>query len=87
MTTNQSEVAQMRERLALEEQSSRLGLYGPAIVANHASITARMERGAKRIFALLEQGKREEAHALLNTEYWDDHDDAASTNTEAPPSV
>ncbi len=70
VTTHKSEVARLREQLALEEQASRLGLYGPAIVANHASTTARMQQGAERILGLFRAGKHEEAEALMNTDYW-----------------
>ena len=85
MTTNTSEVARLREHLALEEQASRLGLYGPAIVANHASTTARMQQGAERIVGLLRQGKCEEADAILNSEYWEGEVVATPTSDEAEP--
>jgi hypothetical protein len=67
---SRSEVAALRERLALEEQSARLGLYGPAIVANHAAINARMQRGAERILKLIEEHKDDQAIALMNMETW-----------------
>ena len=87
MTTNQSEVARLREQLALEEQASRWGLYGPAIVATHASNTVRMQQGAERILGLFHEGKHEEAEALMNTDYWEGNDDVSSTSAEVPPSV
>jgi hypothetical protein len=65
-----SEVANFREQLALEEQAIRLGFSGPAIVASHASITARMERGAERIIRLFEEGKQQEAAALMSMPGW-----------------
>ena len=70
MTTNKSEVARFRERQAQEEQASRLGLYGLAIVANHESITARLQQGAERILNLVEQGKMQEAVQLMNRPDW-----------------
>jgi len=68
--THRSEIAAFRERQALEEESARNGLYGLAITASHEMITARMQLGAERILALINEGKHEEAQALLNTEYW-----------------
>ncbi len=70
MTTHKSEVAQFREQQALQEQASRLGLYGPAIVANHDSITARLQQGAGRILQLVEQGKMQEAVQLMDCPNW-----------------
>ena len=71
MSTNPSEVAQFRQRQMLEEQAARLGLEGLAVVASHASITARMERMGRYIQQLTEQGKHEEVRAiLLNDDLW-----------------
>ena len=67
---NKSEVAQFRERQALEEQASRWGLYGPAIVANHNSITARLQLGAERITRLMQEGKMQEAVQLMDQPDW-----------------
>ncbi len=69
-TKNTSEVARFREEQALREQAAHVGLGGSAMVADHASITARMQRGAERILALVHEGKHEEAQALMSTEYW-----------------
>ena len=86
MTIHTSEVARLREQLALEEQASRWGLYGPAVVANHASNTVRMQQGAERILGLLRQGKREEADAILNSEFWEGEVVATPTSEkEVPP--
>lgn len=73
-----SEVAAFRERQALEEESARLALYGFASVASHQMITARMQRGAERILALIDEGKHEEAQALMNTEYWQEETEPGS---------
>ncbi len=70
MNKHLSEVAHFREQQALRDQSAHLGLYGPAIVANHASNTVRMQQGAERILGLIREGKHEEAEALMSTEYW-----------------
>jgi hypothetical protein len=67
---SKSEVANFRERLALEEQATRNGLYGLAIVANHAAINARMQLGAERILKLIEEGNHEEAVTLMETKTW-----------------
>jgi hypothetical protein len=76
-----SEVARLMRRIELEEEAARRGLFGVAIVAKHELISARMTRGAERILRLVEQGKDEEAQALLNTEYWREDENAALDNT------
>ncbi len=65
-----SEVVRFREQQVLQERAAYQGLYGLAIVARHASITARMEIGAERILRLFQEGKQEEAVALMSTEEW-----------------
>ena len=65
-----SEVARFRQNQALQEQSAHQALYGFATIANHASITARMERGAEHLLSLLEQGKYEEVAHLMETTAW-----------------
>ena len=77
---HRSEVAAFRERQALEEESGRLALSGFASVASHEMITARMQRGAERILALIDAGRDEEAQALMNTEYW--QEEAEPGNSE-----
>ena len=62
-----SEVVRFREQQVLHEQAAYQGLYGLAIVASHANITARMEIGAERILRLFQEGKQEEAVALMST--------------------
>ncbi len=66
----ESEVAKFRQDQALQDEAARQGLYGLAVVANHASITARMERGADHLLKLIEAGKHEEAIALMETSTW-----------------
>jgi hypothetical protein len=70
MTENKSEIACLFQRIELEEEAARRGLYGFAVVASHEIITARMERGAERILRLITEGKHDEAVALMNTESW-----------------
>ncbi|HEU0004234.1 MAG TPA: hypothetical protein VFQ36_25240 [Ktedonobacteraceae bacterium] len=67
---HRSEVAAFRERQALEEEAARQALYGFAGTASHQMITARMQRGAERILSLINEGRHDEAQALMNTEYW-----------------
>jgi hypothetical protein len=67
---SKSEVATFREQQALQEQAARRGLYGLAMVASHEAITVRMERGAQRIVRLFEEGKPQEAIALMETRAW-----------------
>jgi len=69
-SAGKSEVARFRQQQALEEEAARLGLYGFAEVAKHERIIARMELGGRRIIRLIEEGKHEEALALMNTEHW-----------------
>jgi hypothetical protein len=66
----ESEIARFRQAQALEEQAAQQGLYGFAAVADHRSITARMERGAERLLALFAEGKHEEAIRLWETTAW-----------------
>lgn len=53
MQDNQSSVAAFRQRQLLEEEAARRALYGFAIIANHESITARMETSAERLLKLI----------------------------------
>lgn len=78
-----SEVAQLMRRIELEEEAARRGLFGVAMVARHELISARMTRGAERILRLVEQGKDEEAQALLNTEYWSEDENASLSDTSS----
>jgi hypothetical protein len=70
MIENKSEIACLLQRIELEEEAARRGLYGFAVVASHELITARMELGAERILRLITEGKHDEAVALMNTESW-----------------
>jgi hypothetical protein len=74
-----SEVAYFRQQQALREESAQLGLSGFAITATHESITARMQRCGERALRLIDEGKHEEALAILNTDNWgaDEHEISA----------
>ena len=81
MTTHKSEVGHFRQQQALHEQAAQQGLSGLAVVATHASITARMEHGAKHILGLIHEGRHQETHTLLFAENWN-HDDPEETVTD-----
>jgi len=66
----QSDIAKFRQEQALQEQAAQQALYGLAAVANHASINARMQRGAGYLLTLLEAGKYEEVARLMETPDW-----------------
>ncbi len=70
MRENKSEVAHFREQQALHEQAAQQGLSGLAIVANHDSITARLQQGADRILHLMHEGKMHEAVQLMDRPDW-----------------
>ena len=80
---HQSEVARFREQQALQEEAARLALSGYAVSARHDFITARMQRGGERILRLIDEGKHEEAQALMNTDNWD-MDGRAKDDTTTP---
>ena len=82
MTTHKSEVAHFREQQALQEQASRWGLYGPGIVANHHSITARLQLGAERITRLMQEGKMQEAAHLMEQPDWGAEMQETTTETQ-----
>ena len=57
---NHSEVARLMQQISLEYEAAQRGLTGSAITANHAFITARMERVSQHYEALkLVVGERE----------------------------
>ncbi|GCE22230.1 hypothetical protein [Dictyobacter kobayashii] len=60
-----SEVAKVKLQIDLEAEATQRALYDPAIVANHTSITIRMERLADHISALEHAGLHEIAHDVL----------------------
>ncbi len=66
-----SEVARLMRQIDLELEAAQRGLYGFAITARHDFITARMQRGGERILQLIEEGKHDEAQALMNADNWE----------------
>jgi hypothetical protein len=65
-TENHSEVARLRAQIDAEYTAAHLGLCGLAAgTACHAIINARIARMANYLKELREQGKEEEAKALL----------------------
>jgi hypothetical protein len=70
MQENKSEIARLRQQIALEEEAAYRGFYGYATVARHDFIEARMTWGADRILKCIEEGKFEEAEALMELPDW-----------------
>lgn len=70
MQENKSKVTQFRKQQALVNEAVQQGLSGFAVVANHESITARLQRGTDCILHLIAQGRHQEAQALLCSEGW-----------------
>jgi hypothetical protein len=67
----ESSVAQFRQQLALQEEAAYQGLYGVAAVARHDIITARMVQITLHLQHLEQEGKHEEAQAiLLSDDLW-----------------
>ena len=63
-----STIAAFRQQQAKQEEAALLGLSGLASgYSRHSFIEARMERAAGHILQLLEDGKHEEAEALMAT--------------------
>ena len=65
-----SEVARLMRQIDLEREAAGRGMYGFASTARHDFINTRMQRSGERILYLIEQGKHEEAQALLNADNW-----------------
>jgi len=65
-----SEVARVTHHIDLEREAAGRGLHGFAITTRHDFINARMQRDGERILHLIEQGRHEEAQALMNTDNW-----------------
>ena len=65
-----SEVARTMQRIDLELEAVGRLEHGFAITARHDFINARMQRGGEHILRLIDEGRHEEAQALMNTENW-----------------
>ncbi len=82
MQQSKSTIAKFRQNQALQEQAAQQGLYSLAAAASHASITARMERGAEYLLTLFAEGKHEEALRLWETTAWAREEDVCPTTTK-----
>ena len=76
-----SEVARIRQQIDLELEAAQRGMYGFAATARHDFINARMQRGGERILRLIDEGKHEEAHKLMNAENWEKEGQAKDDKT------
>jgi hypothetical protein len=69
-SAGKSEVARLMRHIDLEQEAAERGMHGFASTARHDFINARMQRGGERILQLIEEGRHEEAQALMNTDNW-----------------
>lgn len=65
-----SEMARLIRQIDLEREAAERGMYGFASTARHDFINARMQRNGERILQLIDEGKHEEAQAVLNADNW-----------------
>jgi hypothetical protein len=65
---NLSDVAKTRQQIELEREAAIGALKAPAVVANHAAITARMERMTVHIQALVKAGLHKEAEMVCTSD-------------------
>jgi sRNA-binding protein len=65
-----SQLARDIARIDLELEAAGRLEHDFAISARHDFINARMQRGGERILQLIDEGKHEEAQALMNTDNW-----------------
>lgn len=77
---NKSEIGRLREQWAREEEAAQ---HTFAITARHDLIIARAQRGAEHILRLIDEGKKAEALALMNTDDWGEGE-TAEAQTSAP---
>ncbi len=84
MEKHVSDVARFRQQQELQEDAAKRGLYGPAVVANHESITARMQRGAEYLLQLIQEGKHEQVALLMETETWGLEESGSSSHSTTP---
>jgi hypothetical protein len=66
-----SEVACIMRQIDLELEAAQRGLHGFAATARHDFINARMQRGGEHLLRLIDEGKHEEAQALMNADNWE----------------
>ena len=65
-----SEVARAMRQIDLELEAADRALHGYAITARHDFINARMQRSGEYLLQLIDQGRHEEAQALMNRDDW-----------------
>lgn len=65
-----SEVARAMRQIDLELEAADRGLHRFATTARHDFINARMQRSGEYLLQLINQGKHEEAQALMNSDDW-----------------
>ena len=65
-----SDVARIMRQIDLELEAAQRGMYGLASTARHDFINARMQRGGECILRLIDEGKHDEAQALMNADNW-----------------
>ncbi|MGH2497108.1 MAG: hypothetical protein ACRDIV_20615 [Ktedonobacteraceae bacterium] len=65
-----SEVARTVHQIDLEREAAGCVLHGFAITARHDFINARMQRSGEYLLHLIDEGKHEEALALMNSDDW-----------------
>lgn len=65
-----SEVARAMRQIDLELEAADRALHGYAITSRHDFINARMQCSGERILHLIDEGKHEEAQALMNSDDW-----------------
>ena len=66
-----SEVARIMRQIDLELEAAQRGMHGFASTGRHDFINARMQRGGERILRLIDEGKHDEAQALMNADNWE----------------
>jgi hypothetical protein len=78
---NPSTYFQTLRQIDLEREASIRGLLGPAIVASHACIEARITQGANRILDLIKQERVSEALLLMEQPGWGEKDTPPVVNS------
>jgi hypothetical protein len=74
---------QTKQCIEQEHEASTYGLSGPAMVARHEFIEARLTRGANRILKLIEQQRFSEAQLLMEQVSWGKEEVPAPMNVYA----
>ena len=67
---SKSEVARTLHQIDLELEAAERLEHGFAITARHDFINARMQRQGEDLLRLIDEGRHEEALALMNSDDW-----------------